>query len=164
MGDETFADFVVLRYGDLLRTAYLLTGSHHAAEDLVQNCLLTAMPRWGSIDQPMTYLRRVMVNQRVSWWRRIRRERLHAEPPDSVAVDGAAAVAERAVVLAALADLPAHMRAVLVLRFWEDLSVAETADLLGCTVGTVKSQASRGLRRLAEVLSGDGATTTGGTR
>jgi RNA polymerase sigma-70 factor (sigma-E family) len=152
-----FADFVALRYGDLLRTAYLLAGSHHAAEDLVQACLLKAMSRWDGIAEPMTYLRRVMVNQRVSWWRRLRREMLRADPPDGVAPDDVGAAAERAVVLAALAGLPPRMRAVLVLRYWEDQSEAQTADLLGCSVGTVKAQASRGLARLRTVLAPAGS-------
>jgi RNA polymerase sigma-70 factor (sigma-E family) len=150
--EGTFADFVALRYGDLLRTAYLLTGSDDAAEDLVQACLLKAMSRWAGIDEPMTYLRRVMVNQRVSWWRRLRREMLRADPPDTVAADEIHSATERTVLLAALAGLPYRMRAVLVLRYWEDLSEAETADLLDCSVGTVKSQASRGLARLRAVL------------
>jgi RNA polymerase sigma-70 factor (sigma-E family) len=148
-----FADFVALRYRDLLRTAFLLTGSHHAAEDLVQACLLKAMPRWDGIAEPMTYLRRVMVNQRVSWWRRLRRELPQADPPDRAAPDDVANAAERASLLAALAELPPRMRAVLVLRFWEDQSEAETADLLGCSIGTVKAQASRGLARLRTVLT-----------
>jgi hypothetical protein len=101
-----FADFVASRYGDLLRTAYLLTGSHHAAEDLVQACLLKVMPRWDGIAEPMTDLRRIMVNQRVSWWRRLRRELPQADPPDGVAPDGAGGAAERTTVLAALAGPP----------------------------------------------------------
>lgn len=147
-----FADFVALRYRDLLRTAFLLTGSHHAAEDLVQACLLRAMPRWERIAEPMTYLRRIMINQRVSWWRRVRRELSQADPPDAVAPDDIGGADERTVILAALAGLPPRMRAVLVLRYWEDQSEAETADLLGCSVGTVKAQASRGLSRLRTVL------------
>jgi RNA polymerase sigma-70 factor (sigma-E family) len=139
--DVTFADFVTLRYGDLLRTAFLLTGSPHTAEDLVQACLLKAMSRWASIDEPMTYLRRAMVNERVSWWRRLRRELLRAEPPDPPAMgDDIASATERAVVLAALAELPDRMRAVLVLRFWEDLPESVTAELLGCSVGTPKGR------------------------
>ena len=152
-----FAAFVAVRYRDLLRTAFLLTGSHHAAEDLVQTCLLKAMPRWNDIAEPTTYLRRAMVNQRVSWWRRLRRELPQADPPDSVAPDRIGGADERTVILAALAGLPPRMRAVLVLRYWEDQSEAETADLLGCSVGTVKAQASRGLARLRTVL---GATST----
>jgi RNA polymerase sigma-70 factor (sigma-E family) len=159
--DEAFAAFVAMRYGDLLRTAFLLTGSHHSAEDLVQACLLKAMSRWGSISEPMTYLRRAMVNERVTWWRRVRRELLRADPPERQAAgDDFAAATERAVLLRGLADLPNRTRAVLVLRFWEDLSEAATAELLGCSVGTVKSQASRGLARLRAVLEADRNTAT----
>jgi RNA polymerase sigma-70 factor (sigma-E family) len=149
---QELARFVEVRYADLLRTAYLLTGSPDAAEDLVQACLLRAMPRWEQIADPMAYLRRAMVNDRVSRWRRLRRELLRPDPPDVVVPDATTPVAERAVVLAALRRLPVRMRAVLVLRYWEDLSEAETAKLLGCSVGAVKSQASRGLDRLRSVL------------
>jgi RNA polymerase sigma-70 factor (sigma-E family) len=153
--NAAFADFVALRYGDLLRTAFLLTGSSHTAEDLVQACLLKAMSRWESIGEPMTYLRRAMVNERVTWWRRLRRELLRADPPEPAAPgDDIAAATERAVVLAGLAELPHRMRAVLVLRFWEDLPESTVAELLGCSVGTVKSQTSRGLARLRAVLDG----------
>jgi RNA polymerase sigma-70 factor (sigma-E family) len=153
--NDAFADFVTLRYGDLLRTAYLLTGSHHVAEDLVQACLLKAMSRWNGIAEPMAYLRRAMVNERISWWRRLRRELLRADPPDAaVAADDIGAATERAVVLEALADLPQRMRVVLVLRYWEDLSESETAEVLGCSLGTVKSQSSRGLARLRVALGG----------
>jgi RNA polymerase sigma-70 factor (sigma-E family) len=146
--DEGFAQFVEVRYADLLKTAYLLTGSPHRAEDLVQSCLLKAMARWRDIEDPMAYLRRVMVNQHTSLWRRLRRELLSAQPPERTAGDPASGLADRATLLAALARLPKQMRAVLVLRYWEDLSEADTAKLLGCSVGTVKSQASRGLARL----------------
>jgi RNA polymerase sigma-70 factor (sigma-E family) len=164
--NEAFADFVALRYGDLLRTAFLLTGSQHTAEDLVQACLVKAMSRWESIEEPLTYLRRALVNERITWWRRLRRELLRAEPPDVPATgDDIAAIAERAAVLAGLADLPRRMRAVLVLRFWEDLTEADTAELLGCSVGTVKSQTSRGLSRLRAVLeSNDSVATDRGRR
>ena len=148
-----------MRYADLLRTAYLLTGSPDAAEELVQSCLLKAMVRWDQIDDPMAYLRRAMVNDRVSRWRRLRRELLRPDPPDVVVPDATTPVAERAVVLAALRRLPAQMRAVLVLRYWEDLSEAETARLLNCAVGTVKSQASRGLARLRTALDGSESST-----
>jgi RNA polymerase sigma-70 factor (sigma-E family) len=143
---------VEVRYAELLRTAYLLTGSPHAAEDLVQTCLLRAIGRWDRIADPLAYLRRAMINERVGRWRRLRRELLRADPPDLAVPDATVPVAERAAVLAALRGLPARMRAVLVLRYWEDLSEAETADLLGCSVGTVKSQASRGLAKLRTVL------------
>jgi len=156
---QDLARFVKVRYADLLRTAYLLTGSPDAAEELVQSCLLKAMVRWDQIDDPMAYLRRAMVNDRVSRWRRLRRELLRPDPPDVVVPDATTPVAERAVVLAALRRLPAQMRAVLVLRYWEDLSEAETARLLNCAVGTVKSQASRGLARLRTALDGSESST-----
>jgi RNA polymerase sigma-70 factor (sigma-E family) len=152
---EDFQAFVEVRYTALLRTAFLLTGSSHAAEDLVQTALLRAMRRWHRIDDPMAYLRRAMVNQRANLWRRITsREVLLAEfaPGRARVADESTAVVQRDELLTALATLPARMRAVLVLRYWEDLSEAETAHLLGCSAGSVKSQASRGLARLREVL------------
>jgi RNA polymerase sigma-70 factor (sigma-E family) len=152
---EDFQAFVEVRYTALLRTAFLLTGSSYAAEDLVQSALLRAMRRWERIDDPMAYLRRVMVNQRTNLWRRVTsREVLLADLTsrrDRVS-DETSTLAQRDELLTALAALPVRMRAVLVLRYWEDLSEAETADLLGCSAGSVKSQASRGLARLREVL------------
>ncbi|GHJ49926.1 DNA-directed RNA polymerase sigma-70 factor [Catellatospora sp. TT07R-123] len=157
MAEDEFREFVRLRYGELLRTAYLLTGSAYAAEDLVQSVLLKAYQRWNRLDEPMPYLRRALVNQRISLWRRIgSRELLTGSPPERGAADGATAYAERDELLTALAALPVRMRAVLVLRYWEDQSEAETARLLGCSVGSVKSQASRGLDRLRTVLGHDG--------
>jgi RNA polymerase sigma-70 factor (sigma-E family) len=152
---DGFTDFVTVRYTELLRTAYLLTGSPWAAEDLVQTCLLRAMSRWERIEDPMAYLRRAMANDRTSRWRRLRRELLRAEPPDVAAADPNATVADRTVLVAELARLPRRMRAVLVLRYWEDLSEADTAAVLGCSVGSVKSQTSRGLARLRTVLPVD---------
>ena len=153
MENEGFAQFVAVRYAELARTAYLLTGSPHAAEDLVQSCLLKVMARWEDIDDPMAYLRRAMVNQRISLWRRLQRELLSARPPDTVVSDPAGGLADRTTLVAELARLPKQMRAVLVLRYFDDLSEAETAGVLGCSVGSVKSQASRGLARLRTLLS-----------
>jgi RNA polymerase sigma-70 factor (sigma-E family) len=151
-----FEQFVRVRYTELLHTAYLLTGSQPAAEDLVQSCLLKIMPRFERIAEPMPYLRRAMVNQRTSWWRALRLELLSAAPPEPPGRDTADGFADRSALVADLARLPVRMRAVLVLRYWEDLSEADTAAALGCSVGTVKSQASRGLARLRELLeSGD---------
>ncbi|MET7398801.1 SigE family RNA polymerase sigma factor [Dactylosporangium sp. NPDC005572] len=149
---EGFEQFVRLRYTELLHTAYLLTGSVAAAEDLVQTCLLKVMPRFDRIADPLPYLRRAMVNQRTSWWRALRRELLSAEPPDRAGPDPTGGFADRTALVAELARLPERMRAVLVLRYWEDLSEAEAAEVLGCSVGTVKSQASRGLERLRSLL------------
>lgn len=160
MTDDGFREFVEIRYADLLRTAYLLTGSRHAAEDLVQNALMKAMRRWRHVDEPMAYVRRIMVNERVSLWHRFgSREflagvtgawRLHADR--GLSRDVADDVVVREEVRAALHGLPPRMRAVLVLRYWEDLTEAQTAQTLGCSVGTVKSLASRGIARLRAVL------------
>ena len=149
-------EFVRSRYSDLLRTAYLLTGGTAAAEDLVQTALLRAMRHWDRIEDPMAYLRTSMAHLRISLWRRVlTREVLSGVPLDRQAggPDGAEQVAERDLLLRALAKLPVRMRTVLVLRYWEDLSIEETATVLGCGTGSVKSQASRGLERLRQVLA-----------
>ncbi|MDI5937729.1 SigE family RNA polymerase sigma factor, partial [Micromonospora sp. DH15] len=141
-------------------TANLLTGSRHAAEDQVQSALIRVMRRWRHVDNPVAYVRRIMVNERVSLWHRFgSREflagvtgawRLHAG--QSRGPDVADDVVLRDEVLTALLGLPPRMRAVLVLRYWEDLPEAQIAEALRCSVGTVKSQASRGLARLRAVL------------
>jgi RNA polymerase sigma-70 factor (sigma-E family) len=149
-----FREFVELRYVELLRTAYLLTGAREAAEDLVQSALLTTMRHWTRVTDPMAYVRRAMANQRISLWRRIgSRELLTNRFPEPGAPDGSQRHADRDVLLATLNRLPARMRAVVVLRYCEDLSEAATAEALGCSVGTVKSQAADGLRRMRDLMS-----------
>ncbi|GAA0935754.1 SigE family RNA polymerase sigma factor [Virgisporangium aurantiacum] len=151
--EADFRQFVDTRYTDLLRLAYALTGSAHEAEDLVQGALVKVMRRWRRVEDPMAYLRRVMINQRTSGWRRFgAREVVTATPPDRPVGDGTAAVDDRQTVLAALRGLPPRMRAAVALRYVADLSEAETAATLGCSVGTVKSQTSKGLARLREAL------------
>jgi len=146
--------FVQAQYGGLVRTAYLLTGSAHEAEDLVQASLLKAMRQWHRIDDPLPYVRRIMANLHVSRWRRHRgRELVSSIVPDRREHDATDAVADRESLLAALRRLPPRMRAVIVLRYWVDLSEVDTAEVLGCSVGTVKSTASRGLTRLREALA-----------
>ncbi|WP_020576379.1 SigE family RNA polymerase sigma factor [Actinopolymorpha alba] len=157
--EEAFRDFVNARWHSLLRTAYLLVGDYGYAEDLVQVALVRTHRRWlkiERIDAPDAYLRKVLVNLASSHWRRrLRfRESLVAEPPDGTEDDAAAVSDQRDEVWAALRSLPPRMRAVLVLRYFEDLSEVETAAILGCSTGTVKSQASRGLDRLRGVLLG----------
>jgi RNA polymerase sigma-70 factor (sigma-E family) len=159
LAEEGFREFVEVRYADLLRTAYLLTGVQHTAEDLVQSALLRAMRRWQQIDDPMAYVQRIMVNERISIWHRVgSRELLSGIIGDwrmdraRRVNDASDRVADRDALLLALHRLPVRMRTVLVLRYWEDLSEAQAADLLGCSVGTVKSQASRGLARLRTAL------------
>lgn len=154
MAEEEFRTFVEQRYATLLRTAYALTGSEHAAEDLLQSALLATMSRWRTMDQPEAYVRRVMVNQLVSGWRRHRVvEVLSAVLPERPASQEQPELRDE--LWRALRRLPLRMRAVLILRYWEDLSETETAALLGCSVGTVKSQASRGLTRLRDLVAAD---------
>jgi RNA polymerase sigma-70 factor (sigma-E family) len=157
--DEDFRAYVAHRSSALLRTGYLLTGDAAAAEDLVQSALVKTWGHWrrvSAMGNPDAYVRRVMLNERRSWWRRIgAREQLVEVPPERPGSDEAAAHAERDRVWRAMTRMPPRMRAVLVLRYWDDLSEIEIADTLGCSIGTVKSQASRGLRRLADLLEGD---------
>ena len=145
-------EFVQSRYTELLRTAYLLTGSSHEAEDLVQTALLRSMRRWERIDDPLPYVRRAIVNLYLNSLRRRARELVTGLLPDRPVRDATDRVAERSTLWPALRALPRRTRAVIVLRYWLDLSEAETAELLGCSVGTVKSTASRGLGRLRETL------------
>ncbi len=135
----------------------------------MQSALTKAYRHWGKVRRsgvPEAYVRRIVVNERNSHWRRERfRDReIVGDVPDRPGRDATQAYADRDEMWQALQAMPPRTRAVLVLRYWEDLSEAQTADLLGCSVGTVKSQASRGLRKLAQVLSGDGTPTIGGTR
>jgi RNA polymerase sigma-70 factor (sigma-E family) len=153
--DEDFRDFVTARSPALLRTAYLLLGDRGLAEDLLQSALAKAYRHWGRVTaagDPEAYIRRIMVNERRSRWRRDRGRELVGPVPDLATPDASDAVAERDAVWRAVLTLPPRTRAVLVLRYWEDLSEADTAELLGCSVGTVKSQASRGLRRLQDAI------------
>jgi RNA polymerase sigma-70 factor (sigma-E family) len=146
-----FADYVPTRGQALQRTAYLLTGDWALAEDLVQTALARCYPRWGRIsrDDPDAYVRKVVVNTWSSWWRRKwRGETPSGELPERAAADPYAGVDERAALRTALAKLPRRQRAVVVLRFHEDLSEAQVAQLLDVSVGAVKSQASKGLQKL----------------
>lgn len=166
---EDFREFMATRSAALLRTAYLLTGDRGHAEDLVQSALARAYRHWGKVRStgvPEAYVRRILVNERNRSWRRdrARRHEVAGEVPERPAADQTQAHAERDEMWRALQAMPPRARAVLVLRYWEDLSEAETAELLGCSIGTVKSQASRGLRKLADILAGDGVSRTGGFR
>lgn len=151
---ESFDEFVAARRPALLRTAYLMTGSHEDAEDLVQVALVKAVPHWRKIsDRPEPYVRRILARESVSRWRRRRwREVGTAEPLEAGASD--VDVAEREDLRRALLSLAPRQRAVVVLRYYEDLTEAQTADALGITVGTVKSQARDALARLRTVVPG----------
>jgi RNA polymerase sigma-70 factor (sigma-E family) len=157
---EGFREFVLARGPGLSRTAYLLTGDRAAADDLVQSALVKTAVRWrrvSSAGDPEAYVRRIMVNDRIGWWRRFgRREVPVAQPPDRGGGDVAEAVSRRVDLRAALARLPARQRAAVVLRYYEDRSEAETASIMGCAVGTVKSQTADALatlRRLVPALN-----------
>jgi RNA polymerase sigma-70 factor (sigma-E family) len=152
-GDDGLREFVDTRYAELLRVAFFLTGSAHDAEDLVQGALVKVMRRWHRVADPMAYLRRVMVNQRTARWRAYRsRELITGTPPDRAIGDTTERIAEQQAVYAAMRSLAPRTRAVVVLRYIADLPEAEVARTLGCSVGTVKSQASRGLARLRAAL------------
>jgi RNA polymerase sigma-70 factor (sigma-E family) len=158
--EDRFREFVAERWVALLRTAYLLTGDYGHAEDLVQTALIRVHRHWGKVERaesPEAYVRKIMVTAHTDWWRRFgsreRAERLTPEFDDLSTVDAYASVELRDELWAALQSLPAKMRAALVLRYFEDLGEAETARILDCSVGTVKSQTSRGLQRLQKALS-----------
>ncbi|WP_433265589.1 SigE family RNA polymerase sigma factor [Micromonospora vinacea] len=148
---ETFHEFVVHRAPALSRTAYLLTGDHQLAEDLLQSALARTYRHWRRIrdGDPEAYVRRVMYHQQVSWWRRRRlTERLEAQPADRPGDDHSEATALRLSLVNALRGLTPRQRAVIVLRFYEDLTEAQAAAVLGCSVGTVKRHGHDAIRRL----------------
>jgi RNA polymerase sigma-70 factor (sigma-E family) len=163
--DSAFDEFVEGRATDLLRSAYLLTGDRYAAEKLLQHALERVYIRWSRIGgSPEVYARRALVDGATNRWRR-RRHRSEAPQSDAhrpvgadhAGADHAGAVKVGAVVRDALRELPARQRAVVVLRYFDDLSEADVALLLGCSVASVKSHASHGLARLRAAV---GATVT----
>jgi RNA polymerase sigma-70 factor (sigma-E family) len=157
--EAEFEAYVASDGGRLLGFALLLAGNYQDAEDLVQTALLRSAGRWAAARQnPPAYTRTVLVNLARDGWRARRhrqRETLISDVaalPAAAARDGAAAVLDRQVLLHACRLLPTAQRAVLVLRFWEDRSIEETATVLGCSPGTVKSNTHRALQRLRAVL------------
>lgn len=157
LSKDGFEQFVRRRGAHLTRFAYLLVADQGRAEDLVQTALVRTWLRGDRVapEGREAYVRRTMVTTAVSWWRRGDwRERLTSALPDLVAApDATAVVDERDLLLAALRRLPPRQRAAVVLRHYAALTEAETADLLHCSVGTVKSQTSRGLAALRGVLA-----------
>jgi RNA polymerase sigma-70 factor (sigma-E family) len=148
--EAAFGSYVTARLPALLRLAHLLTGSAHEADDLVQNALVRTCRAWPRIrnqGDPDAYVRRVMVNARNSWWSRRRPESSTDLLPERAAAPGLD-FDERDRMWQALATLPRKQRAVLVLRYYEDLSETEIAEALGCSAGTVKSQAHKALGKL----------------
>jgi len=150
---EEFAAFARSCQPRLLRAAYLICGDAHLAEDLLQSALVKVAARWSRLrdGQPEAYARTVLYRDAVSWWRRQRREVTVARPPERRAPDRGDEVPLRVVFAQALNRLTPKQRAVLVLRFFEDHTEARTAQVLGVSVGTVKSQTAVALRRLREL-------------
>jgi RNA polymerase sigma-70 factor (ECF subfamily) len=154
--DRAFAEFVAAYSRELLRVAYLLTGDQAAAEDLLQNALLKTYLAWPRLDRSVplgAYVRRVLYTTHVSGWRRRRfREVLTGAPPERAQqADRYAESDERDRLWRHVSRLPTMQRATIVLRFYEDRSALETAELLGIAPGTVKAHTSRGLARLREL-------------
>jgi RNA polymerase sigma-70 factor (sigma-E family) len=155
MADEALLDeFVVARSQALVRSAYLLMQDEQLAEDLVQAALTKSWFAWKRIDDPEAYVRKVMVTTATSWWRR---RWVRETPTDHLQVAAVSAASGSPTddpgavdpdLWTAIGHLPRRQRAAVVLRYMEDRSEVETADLLGCSVGTVKSQCSKALARL----------------
>jgi RNA polymerase sigma-70 factor (sigma-E family) len=150
--DPGFRDYVTARSGSLLRTAYLLTGNRADAEDLVQSALAKTYLAWDRIEDRRAldgYVRRAMVNTHISWWRRRRLEEYPTdEIPDQPVADPSGASDLQDTLRRAVDRLPQRMRAAVVLRYFEDMTEAEVADVLGVSLGTVKSTVSRAVAKL----------------
>jgi RNA polymerase sigma-70 factor (sigma-E family) len=151
-----FGEFVQARSSSLFRTAYLMVGDHQLAQDLLQEALvktLIAWPRLRDRANLEAYTRRIIVTTSVSWRRR---RSFHERPsdrvPELIDADPVEAMLTHDAVIRALLTVPPRQRAAIVLRYYQDLSEAHTADALGCSVGAVKSQVSAGLKRLREAL------------
>lgn len=154
--DGDFTEFVHASWPGLYRTAYLLLGDRGLAEDLAQTALAKTYAAWSRIDEPSAapaYARRTLINTASSWFRKKgwRNELPTMTMPDTAVISDPST---RPAVIDALRELPPRQRAVVVLRFYEDLSVNETADALGCSTGTVKSQTFEAFAKL-RVLLGD---------
>ncbi len=153
--DAEFEAYMAARQPSLLRTAYLLTGERHSAEDLVQIALAKLYLSWDKVrrrEHLDGYVRKVLVNENNSLWRRgwRRREVSTSEVPDRGSITDRHDHGEKSALWDFVQTLPRRQRAVIVLRYYEDLSEAEVAEILGISAGTVKSQASRALAAMRE--------------
>jgi RNA polymerase sigma-70 factor (sigma-E family) len=156
--DQEYVEFVEASSTTLRRTAYLVCGDWHRADDVVQDALYKLYLSWAKVDRrgnPLAYARRIVVNAALDIGRRPwRREVPTDQLPERARNDDAAdAHAERDEVLSALLELAPRQRACVVLRYYEDLSIEQAAEILDCSPGTVKSQASRGLETLRHTIS-----------
>lgn len=151
---EVFDAFVRARYHELVRFGTALAGNPETGADLVQDALertLMAWHRLQSREDPEGYVRRIMVNRNISLWRRLRREHVTDELPEQPHVDRQ----RDGMLWAAMERLPPRQRAVIALRYYEDLPEADVARILGCSVGTVKSQAAKGLAKMRAGIPAD---------
>lgn len=151
--EAEFREFMVGRWPWLVRLAYALTGDWGHAEDLAQTALTKALISWRRLrraDDPDAYLRRILLNANHSRFRKRRVPETGTAPEDHAATvgDGTEQADQRSVLVAALMELPPRQRAVVVLRYWDGLTETQTAAILGCSPGTVRSQASRALAKL----------------
>ena len=161
--DAEFSAWMVARQPALLRTAYLLTGDHHSAEDLVQLTLAKVYLSWDKVQRREVidgYARRILINENNSIWRRAwkKREVTIDQVPERAPFHDTYDEGQGSVLWDFVQTLPKKQRAVIVLRYYEELSEAETADVLGISVGTVKSQASRALASLRAAAPAAGLT------
>ncbi len=154
---DAFTQFVQASSPGLLHMAWLLCGDPHRAEELVQESLERVYLKWGKVrtGQPLAYTRRVLVNLNTDRWRRTRKEVLtfDGETPESRGPSDRETVEDRDLVIRLLRQLPPRERQVVVLRHYADMSEREVADLLGVSLGTVKSTASRGLSNLRDAMN-----------
>jgi RNA polymerase sigma-70 factor (sigma-E family) len=160
---QEFAEFAAARASALIRVAFVLTGDQHSAEDLLQTALTKAAASWGRIHtSPEAYVRQVMYRELVSGRRRRagHRETTMGDLPDQAAAVAGPSTETRLTLQQALRALPAGKRAVLVLRYLEDLPETQVAAILGCSVGTVRSQTHKAITQLRAALASVGLTST----
>ena len=160
---QDFTEFVTARSPALIRLAYVLTADQHAAEDLLQSALTKAAARWERIhSSPEAYVRRIMYREQISGWRRRarRQETAMAEVPELPAAYPADDLEARLALRDALRALPPGKRAVLALRYLDDLPETQVAEILGCSVGAVRSQTHKAITQLRSVLPSLGLTST----
>jgi RNA polymerase sigma-70 factor (sigma-E family) len=147
---DDFVEWATAHRTRLLRSAYLISGDLATAEDLVQEAVIKVAQRWEQLraGHPTAYARTIIARDHISWWRRTREVPVEDVRSDTRSTD--VDVATRHVLMGALAELPRGQRAVVVLRYFDDLTERETAEILGISIGTVKSQAHDALHRLRE--------------
>ncbi len=161
--EQAFREFLTSQMASLRKMAFVTCGDWHAAEDAVANALVKLYPRWKKLDRPDLYVKTMVYRAAIDETRRPwRRERAASDAMPEVSLrDHAGAADERMRLRGALQAVPTGQRAAVVLRYYLGLSLEDTASVLDCTVGTAKSQASRGLAKLRELLAAERINLTG---